>query len=527
MNSEQTREMIKKVRQIEIRTNRLVTDTLAGQYHSVFKGRGMNFDAVREYVPGDEVRTIDWNVTARAGRPFVKKFVEERELTLLLMVDVSASGDFGSGAQSKRELAAEIASVLAFSAVKNSDKVGLLLFTNKVELYLPPRKGRRHVLRIVREVLGFEPAQRVERSVERRLWRQRRDRAARDRLLLSDFQTESDGSIGLTPRAAQTNRRHDLVALPIEDARERRCRSSDRCHRGRRDRRTSKSTRAILRAPAFHRDRGKPRAPAQRTFNAEAVDPPPRLPTSLTRASLMTFLKTAPANAHENSHLTILPLPAKACHRRRAQFFGLTAFAAAAGGAVAPPTVTGAHSGPPRRARRHPRHRPDSIQPLSVGRLDGGSLAAPDSASVRGRCGVVRGARVPYEIALESLAKTRGLMQPENAQRFSLAVSEIVRLFIEECLPVRAAHRTTHEFLRDLVNFPNSPLAAHRETLRDFLHHCDLAKFARWSLTVPRMEAMLESANAFVIDIGKPKAASKQPVGAVSASLSAAIAPSQ
>jgi hypothetical protein len=135
--------------------------------------------------------------------------------------------------------------------------------------------------------------------------------------------------------------------------------------------------------------------------------------------------------------------------------------------------------------------------------------------------------KLPYEIALENLARTRGLMQPESAQRFSLAVSEIVRLFIEECLPVRAAHRTTHEFLRDLVNFPNSPLAAHRETLRDFLHHCDLAKFARWSLTVPRMEAMLESANAFVIDIGKPKAASKHSVAAVSAPPSAALAPRQ
>jgi uncharacterized protein (DUF58 family) len=224
MNSEQTREMIKKVRQIEIRTNRLVTDTLAGQYHSVFKGRGMNFDAVREYVPGDEVRTIDWNVTARAGRPFVKKFVEERELTLLLMVDVSASGDFGSGAQSKRELAAEIASVLAFSAVKNSDKVGLLLFTDKVELYLPPRKGRRHVLRIVREVLGFEPAQRgtdlvqaldfLNDVVERRAIV----------FLLSDFQNgkQKDQSVADLRRALrQTNRRHDLVALPIEDARER------------------------------------------------------------------------------------------------------------------------------------------------------------------------------------------------------------------------------------------------------------------------------------------------------------------
>lgn len=224
MNSEQTHEILKKVREIEIRTKRLVTDTLAGQYHSVFKGRGMNFDAVREYVPGDEVRAIDWNVTARAGRPFVKKFVEERELTLLLMVDVSASGDFGSGMQSKREFAAEIASVLAFSAVKNSDKVGLLLLTDKVELFVPPRKGRRHVLRIVREVLAFEPTNRgtdlvhalnfVNDGIERRAII----------FLLSDFQTniynaETVADFRLALR--QTNRRHDLVALPIEDPRER------------------------------------------------------------------------------------------------------------------------------------------------------------------------------------------------------------------------------------------------------------------------------------------------------------------
>src|SRR6201991_2807618 len=166
MTSEQTREILKKVRHIEIRTKRLADDTLAGQYHSVFKGRGMNFDAVREYAPGDEVRTIDWNVTARAGRPFVKKFVEERELTLTLMVDVSASGDFGSSAQSKRELAAEIASVLAFSAVRNNDKVGLILFTEEVEKYIPPKKGRRHVLRVIREILCFQPKKRGTNFVE-------------------------------------------------------------------------------------------------------------------------------------------------------------------------------------------------------------------------------------------------------------------------------------------------------------------------------------------------------------------------
>ena len=154
------REILKKIRQIELRTNRVVTETLAGQYHSVFKGQGMNFDEVREYQPGDDVRAIDWNVTARMNHPFIKKFVEERELTLMLVVDVSGSGLFGSRAQSKRELAAEIASVLAFSAIRNNDKVGLLLFSDEVEKFIPPRKGRSHVLRVIREVLFFEPKRR-------------------------------------------------------------------------------------------------------------------------------------------------------------------------------------------------------------------------------------------------------------------------------------------------------------------------------------------------------------------------------
>lgn len=220
MTSEQTRDILKKVRRIEIRTKRLVTDSLAGQYHSVFKGRGMNFDSVREYVPGDEVRAIDWNVTARCGHPFVKKFTEERELTLLLMVDVSASGDFGSGAQSKRELAAEVASVLAFSAVKNSDKVGLLLFSDQVELYVPPRKGRRHVLRIVREVLGFEPAHRGTDLVQALDFVNDVIKRRAIVFLLSDFQTGSPPAEELRRAIRQTNRRHDLVAMPIEDARE-------------------------------------------------------------------------------------------------------------------------------------------------------------------------------------------------------------------------------------------------------------------------------------------------------------------
>ena len=151
------KEVLKKVRQIEIRTNREVTDVLGGQYHSVFKGHGMEFEEVREYLPGDEVRSIDWNVTARFGHPYIKKFKEERELTVMLIVDVSASGQFGSVRQTKNELAAELAAVLAFSAIRNNDKVGLIMFTDQIEKYVPPKKGRHHVLRVIREILAFQP----------------------------------------------------------------------------------------------------------------------------------------------------------------------------------------------------------------------------------------------------------------------------------------------------------------------------------------------------------------------------------
>jgi uncharacterized protein (DUF58 family) len=210
------RELLKKIRQIEIRTQRLVTETLAGHYHSVFKGQGMNFDEVREYQPGDDVRSIDWNVTARMNHPFIKKFVEERELTVVLIVDISGSGLFGSVHQSKRELAAEVASVLAFSAIRNQDKVGLLLFSEGVEKFIPPRKGRRHVLRVIREILFCQPVQRGTKL-----------RAALDFVLrvlphrsiaviLSDF-------IGPIPLTAlrQVNRRHDVVAVQISDRYER------------------------------------------------------------------------------------------------------------------------------------------------------------------------------------------------------------------------------------------------------------------------------------------------------------------
>ena len=155
-----TAELFKKIRRIEFRTRRLVNDSYAGDYHSIFKGRGMEFDEVRPYQIGDEIRTIDWNVTARTGEPHVKRYVEERELTVMLVVDASGSENFGSVNRFKRELAAELTAVLSFAATTNNDRVGLLIFTDQIELYVPPRKGRRHVLRLIRELLAFEPQSR-------------------------------------------------------------------------------------------------------------------------------------------------------------------------------------------------------------------------------------------------------------------------------------------------------------------------------------------------------------------------------
>src|SRR5512142_1011560 len=149
-----TRDLLRKIRKIEIVTERLVRDRMAGQYHSVFKGAGIAFSEVRQYIPGDDIRLIDWNVSARMNEPYVKLFVEEREMTVLLLVDMSASGRFGSVGQEKRELAAELAAVLAFSAIRNNDRVGLIVFTNEVERFVPPKKGKRHVLRVVSEILS-------------------------------------------------------------------------------------------------------------------------------------------------------------------------------------------------------------------------------------------------------------------------------------------------------------------------------------------------------------------------------------
>ena len=208
-------DLLKKVRRIEIRTNRLVNESLAGEYHSVFKGRGMEFSEVREYQFGDDIRSIDWNVTSRMGHPYVKKHVEERELTVLLLVDFSASGEFGTRRQFKREIEAEICAILAFSAIKNSDRVGLIAFTDRIETFLRPRKGKDHVLRVIREILYFRPRGRATDlgMALQFMYRTITKRAVV--FVVSDFLVQ-----GYEQPLRVAARKHDVIAITVTDPRE-------------------------------------------------------------------------------------------------------------------------------------------------------------------------------------------------------------------------------------------------------------------------------------------------------------------
>jgi uncharacterized protein (DUF58 family) len=210
------REILKQVRRIEIRTRGLVNEVFSGEYHSVFKGRGMNFAEVREYQYGDDIRSIDWNVTARSGAPFVKVFEEERELTVMLLVDVSASGDFGTRERLKGEMAVEICALLAFSAIKNNDKVGLVIFSDRIEKFVPPRKGRRHVLRVLRELLYHEPEGRGTDITAALDYLNHVQKKKAVTFLVSDFQDE-----GFERALSIAGRRHDVVAVRVSDPRER------------------------------------------------------------------------------------------------------------------------------------------------------------------------------------------------------------------------------------------------------------------------------------------------------------------
>jgi uncharacterized protein (DUF58 family) len=206
------RDILKDIRRIQITTSRMVTDVFAGQYQSVFKGKGMEFEEVRQYLPGDEIRSIDWNVTARTGQPYVKKFTEERELTVMLLLDMSASSFFGTRGQLKAQLAAKICSVLALSAIKNNDKVGFIAFTDRIEKFIPPRKGLRHVLRIIREALYFKPVSGGTDIVMALEYLNRVTIRKTVSFIMSDFFAPD-----FRKMLAVANRRHDIVAVTITD----------------------------------------------------------------------------------------------------------------------------------------------------------------------------------------------------------------------------------------------------------------------------------------------------------------------
>jgi uncharacterized protein (DUF58 family) len=220
-------ELLETVRRVEVRTNRLVNDTMVGAYLSHFKGRGMDFEELREYIPGDEVRDIDWNVTYRMGRPFVRRYREERELGMVLAVDVSGSSAFGSGQKSKREFAAEIAATLAISATRSSDKIALLLFSDEVELFLPPRKGRRHILRLIREMISFQPKHRATNIPAALAFLNHVLHRRSIVFLLTDFLHSIGPEAGAPTQTRDTlqeigltNARHDLVCIHLHDPRE-------------------------------------------------------------------------------------------------------------------------------------------------------------------------------------------------------------------------------------------------------------------------------------------------------------------
>lgn len=205
-------DLIKRIRQIQIYTSRAVNASFAGQYESVFKGRGMQFDEVREYMPGDDIRSIDWNVTARTGKPFIKRFVEEREMTVLFAVDLSASGEFGTVSKMKNELAAEFCAVLAFAAARNNDKVGLLIFTDRIELFIPPKKGSRHILRLIRELLAFKMPKRRTNIPLALDYLAKVVRKRATLFLVSDFiETDFKKPLSLL------NKRHDVICVPVRD----------------------------------------------------------------------------------------------------------------------------------------------------------------------------------------------------------------------------------------------------------------------------------------------------------------------
>ena len=481
------REILKKIRQIELRTTRLVTETLGGQYHSVFKGQGMNFEEVREYQPGDEVRSIDWNVTARMNHPFVKKFVEERELTLMLVVDLSGSGLFGSGEQSKRELAAEIASVLAFSAIRNNDKVGLILFTEEVEKYIPPKKGRRHVLRVIREILCF-PAAPGAAPISMRRWTCSTAWPAATPLWWS-FRISSSSSappsgeggrrgpaaIWFRPRLGprtlpalrQANRRHDVIAIQVVDRFEMELPALGRLML------TDAETGEMIEINTH--DARKRRAFAERRASHQA--------------ELLRLLRSANIDAIEvrtgEPYAAALGQFFETREKRRRHGMSMNTNSAliipaqppAATNAAAPLVFQDGAQAADRDSQRWLWVFWIAADPGAAGRRVVGLALLAQEGALPCRCPPVP----PHVRARRRLEQALALIS--EPKPFSIAVSGAIRAYLEERFDFHAPERTTEEFLYELQGTKFVDSATQKQSLADFLAGCDLIKFAKYEPT--------------------------------------------
>ena len=484
MDTTATREMLKKVRQVELRTRRLVTDVLAGEYHSVFRGRGIDFDEVREYTPGDEVRLIDWNVTARTGTAFIKKLREERELTILLAVDVSASGKFGSQTQSKRELAAEIASVLAFSAIRNRDKVGLVLFSDEVEQFIPPTKGRQHVLRVIREILFCKPKRRgtdISSALDFIADVQRRRAVV---FVISDFIESPEAfEAAAETNSAPTNRRHDLVLLHLRDRHEEELPALGLL--------TLEDTetgeiREIDTRSHHVRDAFRRRA-------LERMD-------AFRRAARQADVDVLELRTGEPYHIALFTFFQNRASRR----LGLDSRTLSV---FWPTLVPDDHPGYPSALSLLRPWRGRLLWLLLALIVLRNPLAAIILAIWWPRRQL--SAKSAYELALEKLERARGLIREDKPMPYAVAVSETVRTYLGQRFNAPSTRRTTEEFLRLMQADRATPLAEHSDLLREFLQSCDLVKFARYQPRLAELEHVQKRARDFVLAT-KPQEPSSQ-----------------
>lgn len=485
------KELFQKVRRIQITTSRLVSDIFAGQYHSVFKGRGMEFDEVREYQLGDDIRTIDWNVTARTGHVFVKKYVEERELTVMLMVDVSFSCRFATVNQLKSKLAAEIASVLAFSAIRNNDKVGLIIFTDKIEKFIPPRKGVKNVLRVIREVLYFEPQHRstnISQALEFLSQVSTRKNVA---FLISDFfePVNPAGKSKLEPNykkaMAIANRRHDLIAITLNDPREKEMPACGLVTL--KDAETGQvavvdTLNAQVRE-RYHRDaqeRINQRSRIFRSIGMDHVDVATDVPYA---DALVKFFLQRRKRGTLGSRAAVIKILIGMISA--GLYFDAVSAMAQEIRDVKPPVT------------------PPSAMPFILGSVIGTILLGLLIRYVIEKRKLKTAAVLtPYQFAQKQLAELQAENWPAQGRmkEFYTRLSTIIRHYLERQMNVRAREMTTEEFFVD-INKAGVLDEEQKNALKNFMDRSDLVKFAKYGSSTGEAEESLALAERFIDEI--------------------------